>query len=408
MPCEFVPFWDAMRRFQPEPDRGREAALSESVPGSLADTPPVSSERQRRRKASPLAEEDSLGSSFAQTTLRELPTALLVVDSDRQIVGANEAAAGLLGSTVAELVECECDSLLQAPEGSLVELSELQNQQAVARCRDAALRSVEYSCRAVEHEQNERFFVVTFQDSTRLRALEKERNRLLRIATIGEALPSLLHELKNPLAAIHAATEVLIEETTAPDVQEQLHAILSEIRRMKLSFDGIGALERPFRTGVPDAIDFACREAGAVMALRAKNAGIHLKLRISDMPLLPFDAGVMRALVLNFVTNAIQASEQDSVITMNVWWCRETNALELRVVDTGRGMSPEVLRRTTELFFSTKPSGSGIGLALCRRVVEGAGGRLQLNSVPGFGTAVEVTVPCEPGAETRGRGGPSK
>ena len=65
----------------------------------------------------------------------------------------------------------------------------------------------------------------------------------------------------------------------------------------------------------------------------------------------------------------------------------------LAVTDTGTGMSPEVLDRATDLFFTTKPSGSGIGLALCSRAVKDAGGEMTLRSVPGFGTSVSVKIP---------------
>ncbi len=64
----------------------------------------------------------------------------------------------------------------------------------------------------------------------------------------------------------------MLEEIEDQDVLEQLHAIVSEIRRMKLSFDGIGTLDQPLVSHKPEAIDYACREAGAVMKHRAKNA----------------------------------------------------------------------------------------------------------------------------------------
>jgi signal transduction histidine kinase len=93
------------------------------------------------------------------------------------------------------------------------------------------------------------------------------------------------------------------------------------------------------------------------------------------------------------VTNAIHATERDGAITLNAWYDPSRQRFELRVVDTGTGMKPEVLARATKLFFSTKKSGSGIGLALCKRGIEAAGGELLIESVPGVGTAVSVTVP---------------
>ncbi len=336
--------------------------------------------------------------------LNHLPSAVLVVDEQDRVVQSNRAANALFGEREDVLKYPPLDTFLRKTEnecaGAASELPRLPleriekgEQVCELQLTDGSCTTGSFTSRALT-VAGKKYLVLCIRETSQLLKLQEERNRLLRIATIGEALPSLLHELKNPLAAISVATEVLLEETESPDIREQLHAILSEIRRMKLSFDGIGALERPLCAERPQAVDFACREAGTVMVHRAANAGQYLRLRISDMPLLRLDSGVVRALILNFVTNSIQACRTGDTITVNAWHDDSTNRFELRVVDTGKGMAPETLRRVTELFFSTKSSGSGIGLALCKRVIEDAGGKLSIDSVLGFGTAVDVTVPC--------------
>jgi signal transduction histidine kinase len=91
--------------------------------------------------------------------------------------------------------------------------------------------------------------------------------------------------------------------------------------------------------------------------------------------------------------NAIQACAAGSTVRLSAGLTEGGRAFELKVVDNGPGMTQQVWRRATELFYTTKRNGSGIGLALCKRAAEEAGGRFEIESVPGFGTAVTLKVP---------------
>jgi len=235
--------------------------------------------------------------------------------------------------------------------------------------------------------------LVLFRDITAVLELEGERDRLMQLAAVSETLPSLLHELKNPLAAISTTLEVMIEELQPGDLQSDLHAILAEVRRVVLSCDGLGTVGRSWRTRGAGAIDLAIREAFRVLEPRAQTKGVRTQCRVADMPLLPLDVTVTRAIIFNLINNAIHACRAGEDIELSASLDQETQHLAVVVRDSGRGMRPEVKRRCTELFFSTKPSGSGIGLALCSRVVAEAGGTLEIDSAPEHGTTIRVVVP---------------
>ena len=234
---------------------------------------------------------------------------------------------------------------------------------------------------------------LVFQDITPWHRLREERDRLMQLAMVGEALPTILHELKNPLAALNAAVEILVEETAPGPVQDQLHAVLQEARRLRLGFDGVGAVGRRLRSHRYHAIDQACREAFRVLAVPARDAGLHTRCDVADLPLLPLDPSVVRAVVFNLVTNAIHACERGDSIALHGRLVASGLAFQLTVADTGCGMSHEVHRRCTELFFTTKRNGSGIGLALVQQAVTEAGGRLEIESLPDVGTCITALVP---------------
>ncbi len=241
-------------------------------------------------------------------------------------------------------------------------------------------------------------FVVTFQDITKWNALHRDRDRLLRIATVGDVLPTILHELKNPLAAITTAVEVLIEEVEeipAKESKDLLQAILGEIRRMKLVFEGIGSSHRELRSPTTMAVDAAIREAVSVLKAKAKSVGIALSCRVDNMPPLFLDTAVVRAILFNLLSNAIDACRAGDEITVRAGLKNHERLFELIVADTGCGMPQSVQAHCTELFKTTKPSGSGIGLSLCQNTLSSAGGTLHIVSEVNQGTCITVKVPLD-------------
>lgn len=224
--------------------------------------------------------------------------------------------------------------------------------------------------------------------------LREERDRLLRLAAVGEVLPSLLHELRNPIAGVTTALEVLIEEMEPGEVRDTLHALLGELRRAQLTLQGIGTADRALRgDGSHHAIDHALRDACRVMSASAREAGVELRTDIPDLPLLPIDAPALRGVLFNLLNNAIAATRGKG--TVDVIVRLDGSTLNVVVRDDGVGMKPEVRARCTELFFTTKARGSGIGLALARRTLESVGGSIDIESEPGKGTTVTLSIPVD-------------
>jgi len=341
-------------------------------------TPTTTAPRGRRKPAAPRG---------AMRILESMPTAVVVIGRSSVVRFANDRAADVLKRSRQDIVGRSSRDLFGAPAIEDEEVADDAIEERRIRRPDGTSITIGY---AISHSKGDA--VVVFRDVSRVVEIREERDRLMRLAAIGEALPSLLHELKNPLAAVTTAVEVLLEEVFDEDVRDQLHAVLSEVRRMKLGFEGIGAVGRTLRgSGRHAAVDYAIREACRVLEARTKNAGIVFRYDVSNMPLLPLDPAVVRAMVFNFVTNAVHACDRGDTIALHA--DLRDGHLELVVVDTGTGMSPEVLASSTRLFFTTKASGSGIGLALCKRALEEAGGELELSSVPGFGTSICARVP---------------
>jgi signal transduction histidine kinase len=328
--------------------------------------------------------------------VESIPVPALLVRADGVILGSNAAVDSLLGLSSQELTESRIDDVV----ASIDCIAATASSTTATRTDCLPLRRGRRACVeakvGIDHADpgGERYLVI-LRDISRDIETKQERDRLLNIAGVGSALPALLHEIRTPLASITATVELLIEEMDDSPAREQIHAVLSEVRRMRLSLDGVLAVGRSLRGNRHAAIDQACRQAWQIMSARARTLGIISRCLVEDMPLLLLDPAVIGGIVHNLMINSIQACTAGQAVNLHAGLQDNGRRFTLTVVDNGCGMSNEVYNHCTEIFFTTKRNGSGIGLALCRRAVEEAGGTLTVESVIGFGTSVTIDIPLD-------------
>jgi signal transduction histidine kinase len=339
----------------------------------------------------------------ANVILERLGAGIAVLDANDGVVFLNPKAEVILGEQAdpprrhaLPSVRAIEEAITRAPKGG-----EARAEWVIDR-QDGSQTTLGYqAARLPEGTYDPGRYLLLFQDITTVAQLRQEHDRLLQLATVGETLPTLLHELKNPLAAISSTVEVLIEESVAGPLRDDLHAILSEVRRMRLAFEGIGLVgDTAVRSERHSAIDLAIREAAQILISRARSIRVDLSIDVATMPLLPFSSAAVRAIVFNLVRNALDASSAEGVVRVAAHFDANTKSLVLSVKDHGKGMSRDVLARCRDLFFTTKANGSGIGLALCARVVEQAEGTMTIRSELGAGTEVRISLPItQPGGK---------
>ncbi|MBL0211722.1 MAG: PAS domain-containing protein [Holophagaceae bacterium] len=321
--------------------------------------------------------------------LEALPSAVLVVTRDASIAYCNQRAAKVLERDKIEVIGMPLTLLFPPfPGGWPPEGDKEGKQVLMVRNPSGEVKHIGFNLAKVSED----IFCVIFRDITTIEVMRQERDRLLQLAAVGDILPTMLHELKNPLASINMMIELLAEESSGP-LQEQLHAVLMEVRRLGLTLDGVGRFQADLWAGRPSAIDHAVQDACSILEPQARKKGVELRCEAAVLPLLPISTSAIRAIVFNLVMNSIHACGPHGVITLTLSLPPGSNVLQLTVFDTGTGMSEEVLSRCRELFFSTKPQGSGIGLALCNRLVESTGGKLEITSMKGRGTSVQIEIP---------------
>lgn len=332
------------------------------------------------------------GAETARLLIDSLRAGALAGGPDGHVCDANACAAQILRIPLDELRRAHVSDIL-APLDRLRGQGEADRVELPVRLRDGQQAVLGCSLSDVKGEHG-RGWVLLFQDISGIVELRRRHDRLLQLAAVGDSLPSVLHEIRNPLAAVTSMLEVLVEEAEGSH-QEDLHAVLWELRRIVLTLQGIGGMHSDLSAKSHEAVDIAIREACRVMSTTAERRGVSVRWEVPDFPLLPVKAAVLRGIVFNLVRNAIDACGDRGEVLLRAALTPDSKGLTISVRDTGRGMTEDELARCCDIFFTTKEHGSGIGLPICKQVVERAGGDLQIRSKPGEGTQVTLVVPIE-------------
>lgn len=211
----------------------------------------------------------------------------------------------------------------------------------------------------------------------------------------------LAHEVKNPLAAIKGLSTHVARNAEDPKVKERLGIVAAEAERLQEIVEGFLSFSRgldELTVGPTRPYEIA-RELSLLLETRAADAGVVIEVRGSRELSLNADNKKLRQALLNLVLNAMQASSRGSTVTLEVAKSCADGAAVIRVMDRGAGMTPEILDRIRKPYFTTKESGSGLGIAVARGIIEQHGGTLRFESTSGRGTTATVVLPaCASGA----------
>jgi len=229
--------------------------------------------------------------------------------------------------------------------------------------------------------------------SARLTRLDAEVQRLDRLAAVGGLLAEIVHEIRNPLVSIKTFLHLLDED--GGESGEFKDVAIDELRRIERLLEVVMQHARPPSRHTAEAIgelEPALRSVVQLATLRAAGRGLTLELCFDEeAPPARIAPDALRQVLLNLTLNAIEASERGSCIRLVA--TASESAVSIAVEDEGPGI-PEPLRaRLFEPFFSTKSRPGGLGLAITRRLVEEAGGSIEIEDREPRGTRFRVTLP---------------
>jgi len=235
-----------------------------------------------------------------------------------------------------------------------------------------------------------------------LRLAESSR-QAERLAAIGQAVAGLSHYVKNILQSMEAARHLIPAAIAEDNHGELLEAwgtldrsieLISELALNMLSYS-----KRPGAHYQACDLNALVRQVIELVRQRASEQGAWLEARLDEaMPQATLDPGALHCALLNLLTNAVDATGRGRVL-VETQWVPTARRLEVRVTDSGPGVPPELRQRIFEAFFTTKGSrGTGLGLAVSRKLIEELGGSIAVESAPGHGATFTISLPQEPPA----------
>jgi len=226
--------------------------------------------------------------------------------------------------------------------------------------------------------------------SDRQRLADASLRRAERLKTLGQMAAGMAHEVKNPLAAVRSAAQMLDSRVEGRDA-DLTRIILSEVDRLNRVVNDFLNYARPapLRRG---PLHLSRVVGTCVELLSSQMAGQGREVSRSwpeDEARVQGDANLLRQVFLNLLLNATQAAHRSIVITGE----QTGREVRVRVTDDGPGIPPDKLKHVFEPFYTTRPGGTGLGLAIARRIVAEHGGRIELVSEPDKGTTATVVLP---------------
>lgn len=234
----------------------------------------------------------------------------------------------------------------------------------------------------------------------RLREAEASVRRSERLAALGQLTAGLAHEIRNPLGTMKASAEMLLERLSRENelALELAGYISTEVDRANSLITRFLEFARPLQLRLaPTDLNALTDSAIDQLARQIPSAGPRIHRNYDPgIPLLDADGELLERVIFNLINNALQASPEGATVTVKT--LAAPGRVELAVIDRGSGVKPEHREQIFNPFFTTKPSGVGLGLAITAKIVDEHGGQISLESEPGRGSTFVVSLPLAPPA----------
>ncbi len=329
----------------------------------------------------------ALANDYLNSILESMSDGVVAIDTEGVITRFNRSATDILGhpadDAVGKLFQDLFGRAFRAPDGrGLRELRAKDGTMIPVSERDAPI-----SDRSGRHIGT----VKVFQDLSEVEMLREQVRHKDRLAAVGEMAATVAHEIRNPLGGIRGFAALLLRDLSEEDHRRRLvEKILAGAKDLDEVVTELLEYTRPLQlrqkeTTWPPLINAAL----SFLEFNGKSISLEQSVAPSAPVLADFDR--IRQVLLNILINAVQSIEDTGQI--RIVSSTEQGASVLMIEDTGCGMTPEQLKQAFSPFYTTKEKGTGLGLAVAAKIVEGHGGLLIAESTAGVGSRFTITLP---------------
>ena len=344
---------------------------------------PVSAELERMQYEKKLISTNE----FSDAIFNSSSTGIMVLDREGHVLKLNHIGAeilrispsGIIGENITHIYPEIKDMFLAGPE---------LGKEVAITLPDGNIVPIGYTNSPLYHSsETQEGTVIIFRDLTEVKKLQADLRKKEHFETVSMIISGVAHEVRNPLFGITSIGQILERELELPQHRTLTQALLKEADRMKKLIDDLLLYTKPSNLVMEDV------DAGLLLEelkhhAGAKNNIISLALNIPPLTTFRVDREKILKVLLHLLNNAIDAAKSSITISARPL----DGFVEINIADDGAGIRREHLGKVFDPFFTTKKGGTGLGLPICKKIVEDHGGSIKIKSAEGEGTTVTLLL----------------
>lgn len=338
--------------------------------------------------------------SFSSKVLENVADAILVADLQNKITSSNKAANALFGKKVN-----------QANAG----LSDLFGDETAGEINNTDWKIKNIACTINNEAKNflitksqfrdktqELKKVIVIKDFTELKKLEENVQRNARLSAMGELASAVAHEIRNPLNSISTIIQLLIKDFQPADNENEFNdltkIVYNEVGRINKTIVNFLQFATPEKLSPAEfPLSSLLKQLKIQFTKLLSEKNISLEIDNNTDTVVIWDNDKILQVLINLIQNAAEAIKENGRVKISVEVLSEN--IEIKITDSGPGIPPNVLPKIFNLYFTTKTTGSGIGLSLVQKIIENHGGIINVQNIASGGAEFTINLPIKAKAE---------
>jgi len=335
---------------------------------------------------------------FSETLIKNMPVGLVAFDGGGKIISCNEKAQEILEVSCPDLSEAKYTENLPEPlqnllaglpaKGGLVE------QDIEITAFDGEKKKWEVLGAVLVDDDISSGKMLLIRDVTQIRELEKEVARSRHLTSISSLAAGVAHEIRNPLSSIKGFA-VYLKERLQSDSEDKKTAdiIIDEVERLNRVITQLIEFARPMDLKKESArLSSFVEHTVKLVEPEVSNNNVTVNINVGkNEPFVEADPDKVKQVLLNIFLNALMAMKKGGSLDIDI--IEEKESVQVVVKDTGKGIGENDLPRIYDPYFTSKPAGTGLGLAVVQKIMEAHGGKISVESARGKGTKVSLYFP---------------
>jgi two-component system sensor histidine kinase HydH len=339
--------------------------------------------------------------TYSGNVLDNMTDALITTDNSGLITIFNKNAETLFGETEIRVLGKKLTDVLDKKfsfiEDSLKDKSNLNNIEVEYKDSSGSDKILLTSTTRVYDKSGELdSFTIVFRDITGIRSMEKQVQQHEKMAAMGELASGVAHEIRNPLNAISMVAQRYKKEFKPKGKADEYNAmtdvLLSETKRVNNIIQQFLRFARPPKLNKTEIeVKDLVKDVSAMIEAQSRSKKLEFELKCNCEQKINVDKDLMKQALLNILQNSVDAVKKGK-ITFEV--TKSKSGILFTISDTGPGIPPDKLDKIFNLYFTTKPSGTGMGLSIVQQIISQHNGTINVESESGKGTKFIIEIPA--------------